>query len=281
MIADTGNVFAALAMTAAAGLSTGLGSLSVFFSRRTDKRFLSVSLGFSAGVMIYISFVEILFKGRTALVEALGIREGAWAAAAGFFGGILLIALIDGLIPESRNPHERSPLAGLFGRSPGGRPLERLGGEAEARLLRTGLLTALAVTIHNFPEGLATFFIALKDPAMGIPVMVAVALHNIPEGIAVATPVFLACGSRIKAATWAFLSGMAEPVGAMAGFLLLRPFMNEAVLGVLFAAVAGIMVFISLDQLLPTAEKFGKHHLAVYGLVGGMGVMALSLILLG
>lgn len=280
MIVDAGNIVPALVMTAAAGLCTGLGSLSVFFGRRTDKRFLSVSLGFSAGVMIYISFVEILGKGRIALVEALGIREGSWAAAAGFFGGIALIAVIDGLIPESRNPHERVPLADLFGRNSGGMPRERTGNEAKARLLRTGLLTALAVTIHNFPEGMATFFIALKDPALGIPVMVAVALHNIPEGIAVAAPVFLATGKRSKAAVWAFLSGTAEPVGAIAGFLLLRPFMNEAVLGVLFAAVAGIMVFISLDQLLPTAEKFGEHHLAVYGLVGGMAVMALSLILL-
>lgn len=142
-----------------------------------------------------------------------------------------------------------------------------------------GMFSALAIGIHNFPEGLATFTSALQDPTLGISIAVAIAIHNIPEGIAVSVPLYYATGSKKKAFKWSFLSGLAEPVGATIGFLILMPFMSDVVFGVLFASVAGIMVFISLDELLPTAEKYGEHHLAIYGLIAGMAVMALSLLM--
>lgn len=267
---ETDKLLVAFGLTLLAGLATGIGSALAFFTKRTNTRFLALALGFSAGVMIYVSFVEILRKSRDSLVGILGDVAGNWATAAAFFGGIAFIAAIDRLVPEVENPHEAHPI-------------EDMSNLRKAHnmkiLMRMGLMSALAVGIHNFPEGLATFSAALSDPRLGVAIAVAIAIHNIPEGVAVSVPVFYATGNRKRAFTLSFLSGLAEPVGAFLGWLVLMPFMNGMVFGVLFGAVAGIMVFISLDQLLPTAEKYGEHHLAIYGLVGGMAIMALSLLL--
>ncbi len=271
-------VWFAFGLTMLAGLATGIGSLLAFFTNQTNRRFLAVALGFSAGVMIYVSMVEIFFKGREALVAALGTRPGSWAAAGAFFGGMLLIGLIDKLIPDWENPHEMHGVEELD-TSRGDHPRRRQAAPVAARMLRLGILTAVAITVHNFPEGLATFVVALRDPALGLTIAVAIALHNIPEGIAVSIPIYYATGSRRRALIYSLLSGLSEPLGAIAGVALLMPFMSEAVFGILFAAVAGIMVFISLDQLLPSAQKYGEHHLSIYGLVSGMAVMALSLLL--
>lgn len=275
------NVLFAFGLTALAGLSTGFGALLAFCVKRTNTGFLSASLGFSAGVMLYVSFVEILAKSREALTEQWGAPAGSWGMVAAFFGGIGLIAVIDRLVPSEDNPHELSNISGAVpctGRE-GECPLPLDTGERDpSKLHRMGLLTALAITIHNFPEGLATFTSALTDPSLGVAIAFAIAIHNVPEGIAVAVPVFYATGSRKKAFGYAFLSGLAEPVGAALGFLVLMPFFSPAVFGILFGVVAGIMVFISLDELLPTAEEYGEHHLCIYGAVGGMGVMAVSLL---
>lgn len=270
---------AALLLTVIAGLATGLGGLAVFLTNRTNGSFLALSLGFSAGVMLYVSFVEILAEASDLLSAAWGPGRGTWGMVGGFFAGIAVIAVIDRLVPHEANPHE-------FTYQPGDADAAAVGaGSAAApvdsRLLRTGLLTALAIAIHNFPEGFATFASALGDPSVAIAITVAIALHNIPEGIAVAVPVFQATGSRARAVGLSFLSGLAEPLGAVIGFLLLRPFLTDALFGAVLAGVAGIMVFISLDKLLPTAEKYGGHHLCVYGVVAGMAVMAVSLAMLG
>lgn len=142
-----------------------------------------------------------------------------------------------------------------------------------------GLFSALAIGIHNFPEGLATFIGALQDPALGISIAAAIAIHNIPEGIAVSVPIYYATQSRQKAFALSFLSGLAEPVGALLGYFLLIQFFSDAIFGIVFAGVAGIMVYISLDELLPTAEEYGEHHIAIYGLISGMLIMAISLLL--
>lgn len=264
---DFNTVLFAFLLTLFAGLATGVGSTIAFFAKRTNTKFLTVSLGFSAGVMIYVAFVEIFVKGREVLTEAMGMRQGWWVAVLAFFGGIALIAIIDRLIPSHENPHEARKIEG-------GEEEEKSG-----RLLRMGSMTALAIGIHNFPEGLATFTAALSDPQIGIAIAVAVAIHNIPEGIAVSVPIFYATGSKRKAFRLSFLSGLAEPVGALVGYLLLLPLMTDTLMGILFVFVAGIMVFISLDELLPAAEKYGEHHLSIYGLVSGMAIMALSLLL--
>jgi len=258
----------AFLLTMAAGLSTGIGSVIAFFAKETNKKFLSISLGFSAGVMIYVSLIEIYQKAQDSLIGELGDKAGAWATVAAFFGGIFLIALIDKLIPEAENPHETKGV------------LADNGEKAQStQLMRMGAFTALAIAIHNFPEGLATFVSALQDPGIAIPIVVAIAIHNVPEGIAVSVPIYQATGSRKKAFMYSFLSGLAEPVGAIIGWLILLPVMNDTIYGVIFAAVAGIMVFISVDELLPAAREYGEHHLSIYGLVGGMAVMAVSLLL--
>lgn len=263
------NVLFAFSLTLFAGLSTGIGSLLSLFTKKTSTKFLSVALGFSAGVMIYVSFVEIFVKAKDALTAVLGVKMGSWATVAGFFFGILVIAIIDKVIPSAENPHEVHTVEEMDGDSE----------EHKSNLMRMGLFTALAIAIHNFPEGLATFTAALSDPNLGIPIAFAVAIHNIPEGIAVAVPIFYATGSRKKAFKLSFLSGLSEPLGAIIGYLILFRFFNDAMFGFIFASVAGIMVYISLDELLPAAREYGEEHLSIYGLVAGMAVMALSLLL--
>jgi zinc transporter, ZIP family len=270
-VADWSAILFAFGLTLFAGLATGIGSALAFFANRTNTRFLSVALGFSAGVMIYVSLVEIFAKARIALAEVYPERTAYTYTVLFFFAGMGLIALIDWLIPSAENPHEVRKVESM----------QMTGnGEQNPKLMRMGLFTALAIAIHNFPEGLATFTAALSDPGLGIAIAIAIAIHNIPEGIAVSIPIFYATGSKKKAFWYSFASGLAEPVGAIVGFLILMPFMGPEVFGGLFAAVAGIMVFISLDELLPSAREYGKHHHAIYGLIAGMLVMAISLILL-
>lgn len=266
---DFNNVLFAFGLTLFAGLSTGIGSALSLIAKKTSTKFLSFSLGFSAGVMIYVSFVEIMDKAKDALVSSFGEKMGSWAVTGGFFLGILLIAVIDILIPSTENPHEVHTVEEMDGNSE----------EHKSKLMRMGLFTALAIAIHNFPEGLATFTAALSDPKLGIPIAVAIAIHNIPEGIAVAVPIFYATGSRKKAFKLSFLSGLSEPLGAIIGYLILRHFFNDAIFGMIFASVAGIMVYISLDELLPSAREYGEHHLSICGLIAGMAVMALSLLM--
>jgi len=258
----------AFLLTFFAGLCTGVGSLIAFFAKKTNKKFLSVSLGFSAGVMVYVSLIEIFQKAKRALVAELGELNGSWATVAAFFGGILFIALINRLLPEEQANEEAKEILSDAEEK-----------DNAKRLLRMGVFTALAIAIHNFPEGLATFISAMQDPGIAIPIVVAISIHNIPEGIAVSVPIYQATGSRKKAFWYSFLSGLAEPVGAIIGWFILMPVMNDVVFGIIFAAVAGIMVFIAVDDLLPTAHECGEPHLPIRGLIVGMAVMALSLLL--
>ena len=264
------SVLIAFGLTLFAGLSTGFGSALAFFAKRTNTKLLSGALGFSAGVMLYVSFVEIFPKAKDSLSAELGQAGGYWITVAAFFAGIAFIGIIDKLVPAFENPHEAH------------RAEEMDTQESAAKfkkLYRMGIFTALAIAIHNFPEGLATFVSALKDTKLGIAIAVAIAIHNVPEGVAVSIPIFYATGNRKKSFVYSFLSGLAEPAGALIGYVILFPFLNEIVFGIVFASVAGIMVFISLDELLPAAREYGQHHLVAYGLVAGMAVMALSLLM--
>jgi ZIP family zinc transporter len=263
-------VLIAFGLTLFAGLATGIGSALAFFARSTNTKFLSVALGFSAGVMIYVSMIEIFLKAKNALVEHLGVVGGNWATVGGFFGGMFIIAIIDKLVPSVENPHEIHMVEEIP---------EKGTKKNKQKLMRMGILTALAIGIHNFPEGLATFMGALKDPSLGIAIAVAIAIHNIPEGIAVSVPVYYATDNRKKAFTLSFLSGLAEPIGALVGYFLFIQFFSDLIFGIVFASVAGIMVFISIDELLPAAREFGEHHLSIYGLITGMIIMAVSLLL--
>ncbi|HSL86047.1 MAG TPA: zinc transporter ZupT [Bacteroidales bacterium] len=271
---STNEILFAFMLTVFAGLATGVGSLLAFYTKKTNKKFLSAALGFSAGVMIYVSMVEIFVKARESLEAAHGESLGYLYATLAFFGGILIIGVIDKLVPKAKNPHELKDPEDM------GKMPEELKKEHESnQLLRMGMFSALAIAIHNFPEGLATFIAALEDPTLGISIAVAIAIHNIPEGIAVSVPIYYATGSKRKAFKFSFLSGLSEPVGAIIGYFLLRNFLSESMFGIVFGLVAGIMVYISLDELLPTAEKYGEHHIAIYGLILGMMVMATSLVM--
>jgi len=284
-------------------MATGIGSVIAFTAKKTNYRFLSISTGFSAGVMLYVSFVEIFYKGVDALADAYGEYWGHWVNAVSFFGGMFLIGIIDNLIPSAENPHEihtekeTAPLRDLSAGLPDFDATAKAGQEIAAgvrdhggcqrKLMRIGLFTALAIAIHNFPEGLATFLAALQDPRLGVAIAVAIAFHNIPEGISVSVPIFYATGNRKKAFTYSFLSGLAEPFGAGVAYLVLSSFVGgdsgvipPQIMGVLFAGVAGIMVYISLDELLPTSRAYGNGHDSLFGLIGGMVVMSLSLLMM-
>lgn len=261
---DFGNddVLFALGITLFAGLSTGIGSAIALVAKTTNKKFLCWALGFSAGVMIYISFMELLPAALHQLSNNLSLKNANLYMLLSFFGGMAFIGIIDLLIPEQDNPHE--PVA-----------LESM--QHKSSLKRVGVMMAVSIAIHNFPEGIATFSTALSNIELGIPIAIAIAIHNIPEGIAVAVPIYHATGSKQKAFWLSILSGMAEPIGACIGLLFLMPFWSTTLNSIVLAATAGIMVYISLDELLPTAKKYGKHHQAILGLVLGMLFMALSL----
>lgn len=263
----------AFGITFLAGLSTGIGSLIAFVTKRTNKNFLSLGLGFSAGVMIYVAMMEIFFKAQESLVNELGEVTGSWVTVAAFFAGMFILNIVDKFVPPVENLREDEQA-------------DAIGGENKSesihdkKLLRMGTMTALAVAIHNFPEGFATLIAALKDPALGVTIAIAIAIHNIPEGIAVSLPIYHATGNRKKAFLYSFFSGVMEPVGAIIGYLILAPFMTETVFGIVFAAVGGIMVYISLVQLLPAARDYGGDRYPVYGSISGMIIMAVSLLLL-
>ncbi len=261
---DNQAILFAFLLTLIAGLSTGIGSLIAFVAKRTNTNFLSFALGLSAGVMIYVSFMEMLPTSLDSLTEAFGQKTGMLYMILGLFGGIAVIALIDFLVPKAQNPHEMHGVEEM---------------RSNQRLKHTGTITAITIAIHNFPEGVATFMSALTSLEVAIPITAAIAIHNIPEGIAVAVPIYHATGSKKKAFWLSFASGLAEPVGALIAFLFLMPFWSPVMNAIILAAVAGVMIFISLDELLPSAEKYGKHHHSIIGLILGMAVMALSLFL--
>ena len=272
----------ALLLTLIAGAATGIGGAMVLFKKKISSNFLAGALGLSAGVMIFISLAE-LFPEAQAEITAIGsVKYGEALTLLAFFAGMGIIMLIDFLIPEYENPHEASGLS-LEAKTAATGMLDQAG-NAKA-LHRLGLMSALAIAIHNFPEGIATFIGALNDPQMGGSITFAIAIHNIPEGIAVAIPIYYATKSKGKALLYATLSGFSELLGALLCIGVTAIFGVELTGGgpafpLILAAVAGIMIYISLDELLPTAEKYGKHHIAIAGVISGMAIMGISLLII-
>ncbi len=286
---DSSRILFAFSLTLIAGLATGIGGLIAFFARRTKTTFLAFSLGFSAGVMIFISFTEILPQAGDLMKLSYAGNTAAWLTFISFVAGIGLSAAIDKILPSEGNPHELKRVEQMHPetRDPdkpeckGRKQMRARHGIRDRKLMRIGTFTAIAIGVHNFPEGMATFMSAMSDVAVGLSIAFAIAIHNIPEGIAVSVPVYYATGSRRKALLWSVLSGFSEPIGAFAGYFILTFFNTDVSLGYVFAMVAGIMIYISFDELLPAAHKYGKHHVAIYGLISGMILIGLSLILLG
>lgn len=267
----TGAVWPALLMSSLAGLATSIGGFIGVFGKKNNEKFLSAALGFSAGVMLLISFGELLPDAKNNLLPALGTTKGGLAAAIGLVGGAAAAMLIGLAVPDSVAP----PLSASARGKSGNRA------SAADRLARVGLVTALAVTVHNLPEGIATFMAGYADIRLGLPVAISIALHNIPEGIAVAVPVYYGSGSRAKGIIYSVLSGLSEPLGALLAFLVLAPFMNAVTLGIIFAAVSGIMIFISFDGLIPSSQVYGHTGCALGGVAAGIIFMKLAMVLFG
>lgn len=274
-------IISALLLTLIAGAATGIGGALVLFKKKISSDFLAGALGLSAGVMIFISLAE-MFPESQEMIAGTGLTHGEAFVLVAFFVGMGLITLIDFAIPEYENPHE-APGLSLDSKTAAVGMLEQTGNEKAMH--RLGLLSALAIAVHNFPEGIATFIGALNDPEMGAGITFAIAIHNIPEGIAVAIPIYYATKSKGKALLYATLSGMSEVIGALLCLAVTAIFGIELTGGgpafpLVMSAVAGIMIYISLDELLPTAEKYGKHHIAIAGVVGGMAIMGISLLIM-
>ncbi|MFW6150597.1 MAG: zinc transporter ZupT [Chloroflexota bacterium] len=271
------NVSFALLLATLAGLSTGIGSLIGLWACRPRCAHLAIILGFSAGVMVYISFVELLATAVT--------RIGVINANIAFFVGIGFIAGLDLLIPHTykeeriKGMNQPRDNAAALRRSESLEPAFTPG-RSEA-LKRAGVLTALGIAIHNFPEGLVVFSSGISgDRSLGIVVAIAISLHNIPEGLSVFVPVFEATQSKKQAFFYSFSAGVAEPVGALLGYAILAPFLTPSLVPALLAFAGGIMVYISLDELLPAAHEYGEAHLTIVGVAAGMIVMAATLVLL-
>jgi ZIP family zinc transporter len=269
-------------MTLIAGAATGIGGALVLFKKKISSNFLAGALGVSAGVMIFISLAELFPEAQAEIMAEGSLKYGKAYTLIAFFVGMGLITLIDFLIPEYENPHEAPGLS--LGEKTAAVDMVQHTGNTEA-LKKLGIMSALAIAIHNFPEGIATFVGALNNPETGAGITFAIALHNIPEGIAVAIPIYYATKNKGKALLYATMSGLSELLGAVLCIIITSIFgidmsATSIAFPLILSAVAGIMVYISLDELLPTAEKYGKHHVAIGGVVAGMAVMAISLLII-
>ena len=261
----------ALLLTLLAGLSTTIGCIISFFVKEPNPRFISLIMGFSAGVMILISFVKLLQEG----IKSTGFYTGLLF----FFVGMFIMLIIDVSISHQYEFEQTFHFYYLNNKSNQDDDGHKYHFNHK-ELKKTSLLVFLGIFIHNIPEGMATFIATLKAVEFGILLAIAIALHNIPEGIAVATPIYASTNSRKKAFYWSFLSGISEFLGALIVGLILYPFINDFFLGAMLAVVAGLMVYISLDELLPVSHSLGKEHMAILGVMLGMIVMSISLMLL-
>lgn len=268
----------AFMLTLLAGISTALGAFLAFVKTKDESRVLSFGLGFSGGVMIYLSFVEILPKS---IEHFATIHTNSFANILGilcFFIGMIIAFFIDFFIPKDVNPHELKTQDEVYCELSKKPSYDGL--VSKRSIHRTAVFTAIAITVHNFPEGFATFIAAMDNFTFGLSIAIAVAIHNIPEGLAVSLPIYYSTGNKKQALKLTLLSGLAEPLGAVVGYFILAPLLGDYTLAVGFGLIAGIMVFISIDSLLPNSKLSTKGHESVIGVLIGMGIMALSLILL-
>lgn len=262
----------AFLLTLLAGLSTCLGAVAVIMKRTISNTYLSMSLAFSAGVMIFLSFDEILPESKRIMAEGYGGDLGLLVSYGLFFLGIVLTALVDKCVPLPENPHDLTYSSQQC--QVADEEIRR------AKLKRMGFFTAFVIMLHNFPEGIATFMTSMTDLKLGIPMAIAVALHNFPEGIVVSVPIFCATGSRSQAIKYSAFSGLAEPLGALLTYFVLMPYFSDMLYAAVMSVVAGIMIYISFDELLPAAQEYGEHHIIIWSLIGGMFIMSLLMALL-
>ncbi|PID33232.1 zinc transporter ZupT [Candidatus Saccharibacteria bacterium] len=262
----------ALVLATLAGLATSIGGLMATHKKVRERKWLAVSLAFAAGAMLMVSFAEMLPVGVESLAATMDHRTAQIWAYVAFFGGVALVLIIDRLLPKSLNPSEVEGREDKLSKS------EKVNNR---RLIRSGLLVALVLALHNFPEGMSTFIATYQDPALGLTLAFAIAIHNIPEGIAVAAPIYAATKSRKKAFWWSTISGLTEPLGALVALALISTVLPESLFGILYGLVAGMMVFVAIDEMLPAARRYMTNtHQIVYGTIAGMVIVSLSLVML-
>lgn len=246
----------ALTFSFLAGMSTLLGAVIIFFTKKKSEKLVTISLGFAGGVMISVSFTDLLPNANHLLTEYGGHKFGIIAEVVFLIGGVILAALLDKFVPHEAEEHGD--------------------GKKHENLFRVGFVSTMAIGLHNFPEGIATFMAGYENLTLGISIAVAIAMHNIPEGISVAMPIFFATGSRLKALKYTFLSGIAEPLGAFLAFLVLKPYINDFTLGIIFALISGIMLYIAIEELLPSSRQYGFTKESLTAVFMGIALMPLS-----
>ena len=251
------HTIAAFIISFLAGISTLLGAIIIFFTKSKSEKIVSCSLGFAAGVMISVSFSDLLPEAQKAIAAHSGETWAIIYSVIFMVIGLCLALPIDYFVPHEEFDPESND-------------------KPHQNLYRVGFVSMLAMMLHNFPEGIATFMASYNNPTLGMSIAVAIAFHNIPEGISVAMPIYFATQSKIAALKYTFLSGIAEPIGAVLAFLILKPFINEFFLGAIFAVVAGIMIYISFEELIPTSRQYGYSRLALLSSFAGICIMPLS-----
>lgn len=244
----------ALILAFFAGMSTLLGALIIFFTNKKSEKLVTVSLGFAGGVMLSVSFTDLLPNATQLLNEYYNEKLGIFLSVVFLLIGVLFAAMLDRFVP-----HE-----------PDG------DGKKHENLFRVGFISTLAIGLHNFPEGIATFMAGYEDLTLGASIALAITMHNIPEGISVAMPIYFATGSKVKAFKYAFLSGIAEPIGAFLAFLVLKPFINTLTLGIIFGFISGIMLYIAIEELLPSSKQYGYSKEALISIFTGIILMPLT-----
>lgn len=235
---ENANIFTAFTLTLLAGLAMGIGSVLSFAGKKENNKFLSSSLGFAAGVMVYVAFIEIFPESKESLVKEFGEIKGLWISIVSFFSGMIFMIFTEKLCLKQNDVERKNNK-----------------NKKENSLYKMGVMTAIAIAIHNFPEGIAIFSSVLKDTALGLSVAISIGIHNIAVGIAVSAPIYYATKNKKKAFLFTILSGLSEPTGALFGYIIFKNFISDTFFGILLAAVSGIMIYISLDELLPSAQK--------------------------
>lgn len=247
----------ALLLSAGAGLSTLIGALIIFVTNKKSEKIVTISLGFAAGVMISVSFTDLFPNANTLFISSTNNTLGTILSVLFLIVGIIIAACIDSFVPHQE-----------YDKVSGDKP--------HNNLFRVGFVSTLAIGLHNFPEGIATFMAGYEDATLGLSIAIAIALHNIPEGISVAMPIYFSTGSKLKAFKYTFLSGIAEPIGALIAFLILKPFINDISLGAIFSIVTGIMLYIAIEELIPSSRQYGYDRQALFATFTGICLMPLT-----
>lgn len=236
-------------LTFFAGFSTMIGTIPIFLKRQSEK-ILIASLGFASGVMITISMTDLLPSAFSSLLESYVFFPTFLIVAICFSIGVIFSFSVDHFLPQEKMQY--------------------------GKLYQVGLISCLAIIMHNIPEGIITYLTSEANLHLGITLALAIALHNIPEGISISVPIYYSTGSRKKALFYTFVSGISEPFGAFLACVFLAPFVSPFVMGLLYAFIAGIMVHISIYELLPEACSYHKYKTTILSFLFGCGFMLLG-----